>query len=123
LLHPGHIYSLSRAASEADFLAVGMNSDASVKRLKGESRPIQNEKDRSLVLASLAIVDLVVIFDEDTPRELITRLLPDVLIKGGDYTIDQVAGAEEVIAAGGRVVINPLLEGYSTTSTIEKLRE
>lgn len=122
LLHPGHIYSLSAAAVEADFLVVGMNADASVKRLKGPERPVYNQEARALVLASLLIVDLVVIFEEDTPLELIRLLHPDVLVKGGDYTVDQVAGAAEVMASGGRVVIHPLLEGFSTTSVIEQLR-
>ena len=123
ILHPGHIFSLSAAAKEADFLIVGINSDASVKRLKGDSRPVNDEASRALVLASLVIVDAVVIFDEDTPLELINKILPDVLIKGGDYTVDQVAGAKEVIARGGRVVINPILEGHSTTSIIERARK
>lgn len=123
LLHQGHIFSLSKAAAEADFLVVGLNSDASVKRLKGEQRPISNQDTRALLLASLAIVDAVVIFDEDTPIELIKNLLPDVLVKGGDYTVEQIAGAKEVIAAGGRVIINPVLEGFSTTSVIEQMRK
>jgi D-beta-D-heptose 7-phosphate kinase/D-beta-D-heptose 1-phosphate adenosyltransferase len=123
LLHQRHIYSLSAAAAEADRLIVGLNSDASVKRLKGPERPVNNQDSRALLLASLAIVDIVVIFEEDTPAELIRSLLPDVLVKGGDYTVDQVAGAADVIAAGGRVVINPILEGFSTTSIIEQLKK
>ncbi len=119
ILHKGHIYSLSAAAKEADFLIVGINADESVKRLKGESRPINNDESRSILLASLLMVDAVVLFEEDTPLELIKLIMPDVLIKGGDYTIDQIAGANEVIANGGRVVINPILEGFSTTSIIE----
>jgi len=97
-------------------------ADASVKRLKGESRPINNENDRSLLLANLLLVDAVIIFNEDTPLQLITSLLPDVLVKGGDYTIDTIVGAKEVIANGGKVVINPIVAGYSTTSTIEKMK-
>lgn len=123
MLHQGHIYSLSQAAREGDFLIVGLNADASVKRLKGEQRPVQDQETRSLLLASLLMVDAVVIFEEDTPLELITALLPDVLVKGGDYTVEQIAGAREVIAAGGRVVINPILEGHSTTSLIARIRE
>lgn len=123
LLHPGHIFSLSQAAREADFLVVGVNSDASVKRLKGESRPVNNQDARALLLASLAIVDAVVLFEEDTPLELIKKLLPDVLVKGGDYTVEQIAGAKEVIAGGGRVVINPVLEGFSTTAIIEQMQK
>jgi len=120
MLHPGHIYSLSQAAKEADYLIVGLNSDASVKRLKGNTRPINNQDSRALLLASLVMVDAVVIFEEDTPLELIRAIMPDVLIKGGDYRVEQIAGAKEVIANGGRVVINPTLEGFSTTTIIEQ---
>ena len=123
LLHQGHIFSLSGAAAEADYLVVGLNSDDSVKRLKGADRPVNKQDARALLLASLLIVDMVVLFDEDTPLDLIKLLLPDVLVKGGDYTVEQIAGASEVIAAGGRVVINPILEGFSTTSIIEQLRK
>lgn len=122
ILHSGHIASLSEAASEADFLIVGLNSDASVKRLKGDERPLNDENSRALVLASLIIVDAVVIFGEDTPLELIKAVMPDVMVKGGDYTIDQIAGAKEVIEAGGRVVINKIVEGFSTTGMIEKIK-
>ena len=122
LLHAGHIQSLSAAASEADFLVVGLNSDASVKRLKGDSRPLNDEDSRATVLASLLMVDAVVHFGEDTPRDLIAALLPDVLVKGGDYKVEDIAGAAEVIAAGGRVVINPIKEGFSTTGIIEKMK-
>ena len=122
ILHEGHIFSLSQAANEADMLVVGVNSDASTKRLKGEERPVNNEHSRALLLASLAIVDAVVVFEEDTPLNLITNLLPDVLVKGGDYTIEQIVGAKEVVANGGRVVINPIVQGFSTTGIIEKIR-
>jgi D-glycero-beta-D-manno-heptose 1-phosphate adenylyltransferase len=122
ILHPGHIFSLSQAAQEADYLIVGLNSDESVRRLKGKDRPINNQESRSLILAALLMVDAVVIFDEDTPLELINVARPDVLIKGGDYAIEQIVGAREVIANGGRVVINPIVEGYSTTEIIRKLR-
>lgn len=122
ILHAGHIASLSAAAKEASFLVVGLNADASVKRLKGSERPLNDERSRALVLASLIIVDAVIIFEEDTPLELITAVMPDVMVKGGDYTIDQVAGAKEVMAAGGRVVINKIVEGFSTTGMIEKIR-
>ncbi|HMK25527.1 MAG TPA: D-glycero-beta-D-manno-heptose 1-phosphate adenylyltransferase [Chitinophagaceae bacterium] len=120
ILHQGHIYSLSQAAKEAEFLIVGLNADASVKRLKGETRPINNQDSRALLLASLVMVDAVVIFEEDTPLELIKSIMPDVLVKGGDYTVEQIAGAKEVIANSGRVVINPILEGFSTTNIIEQ---
>lgn len=122
ILHEGHIYSLSQAAKEADCLIVGVNADASVSKLKGEHRPINNQHSRSLILASLLIVDAVVIFEEDTPLELIRKIMPDVLVKGGDYTIETVVGAKEVIANGGRVVINPLIENFSTTGIIKKIK-
>lgn len=122
ILHPGHIFSLSQAAKEADLLIVGLNSDNSVKRLKGQHRPVNNQDSRALILASLLMVDAVVIFEEDTPLELINSIGPDVLVKGGDYTIENIVGAKEVIASGGRVVVNPLIEGYSTTNTIDKLK-
>lgn len=120
LLHAGHIASLVEAASHADYLVVGVNSDSSVKKLKGESRPVNGEQSRALVLAALSVVDAVVIFPEDTPLELVTSFLPDVMVKGGDYTIEQIAGAKEVIAAGGKVIINPIVPGFSTTSIINK---
>ncbi|MBI5370541.1 MAG: D-glycero-beta-D-manno-heptose 1-phosphate adenylyltransferase [Sphingobacteriales bacterium] len=122
ILHPGHIFSLSEAGNEGDYLVVGLNADASVKRLKGESRPVNGQDGRALLLASLLMVDAVVLFEEDTPLELIKTIMPDVLVKGGDYTVEQVAGAKEVIANGGRVVINPILEGYSTTALIAKMK-
>ena len=123
VLHRGHVFSLASAAKEADYLVVGLNSDASVKRLKGESRPLNNQDARSLLMAALHMVDLVVLFDEDTPLELILALEPNVLVKGGDYTVEQVAGAREVLARGGRVVINPIVEGYSSTRLIESLKD
>lgn len=123
ILHQGHIYSLSHAAKEADFLIVGLNSDASVKRLKGETRPVNDQDARAFLLASLLVVDAVVLFEEDTPLELIKTIMPDVLVKGGDYTTEQIAGAKEVLANGGRVVINPVLDGFSTSSIIEQLKK
>jgi D-beta-D-heptose 7-phosphate kinase/D-beta-D-heptose 1-phosphate adenosyltransferase len=122
ILHPGHIASLSDAAREADFLIVGLNSDESAKRLKGAGRPVMDEGSRALVLASLVMVDAIVIFDEDTPLDLINLVKPDVLVKGGDYTLDEIVGAKEVKAAGGRVVINPIVAGFSTTGILEKIR-
>jgi D-beta-D-heptose 7-phosphate kinase/D-beta-D-heptose 1-phosphate adenosyltransferase len=113
---------LSDAAREADFLVVGLNSDASAKKLKGDGRPVMDENSRALMLASLLMVDAVVIFDEDTPLELINLIQPDVLVKGGDYTLDQIVGAKEVMASGGRVIINPIVKGFSTTGIIEKIR-
>jgi D-beta-D-heptose 7-phosphate kinase/D-beta-D-heptose 1-phosphate adenosyltransferase len=122
ILHEGHIASLSAAAKEADYLIVGLNSDASVKQLKGDARPINNEQSRAIILQNLVVVDAVVIFTEQTPLTLISAILPDVLVKGGDYTTEQIVGAKEVIAAGGRVVINPIVEGFSTTGTIEQIK-
>lgn len=123
ILHPGHLYSLSQTAKEADYLIVGLNSDDSVKRLKGPERPINNTHDRALILANLVLVDMVVVFEQDTPLELISNLLPDILVKGGDYTIDTIVGAKEVIANGGKVIINPIVEGFSTTKLIEKIKK
>lgn len=122
ILHTGHIFSLSQAAKEGDYLVVGLNADTSVKRLKGNNRPINNQDARALLLASLVVVDAIVLFEEDTPLELIKAIMPDTIVKGGDYTIDQVAGAREVVANGGRVIINPILEGYSTTGIIEQIK-
>ena len=123
ILHPGHLFSLAQTAKEADYLLVGLNSDASVKRLKGPERPIHTELSRALILANLVLVDVVVVFEEDTPLHLIQTLLPDVLVKGGDYTIDTIVGAKEVIANGGKVIINPIVEGFSTTIIIEKIKK
>jgi D-glycero-beta-D-manno-heptose 1-phosphate adenylyltransferase len=123
ILHEGHIFSLSAAAKEGDILIVAINSDASTKRLKGNSRPVNNQQSRALLIASLVMVDAVVIFDEDTPLNVITSLLPDVLVKGGDYTVEQVVGAKEVIANGGSVVINKIVEGFSTTGLIAKMQQ
>lgn len=120
ILHQGHIFSLAQAAHEADYLIVGLNTDISVKKLKGETRPVNKQESRAMVLASLVMVDGVVLFEENTPLELIKMILPDVLIKGGDYTTDQIAGSRDVIANGGRVVIIPLLDGFSTTAIIEQ---
>lgn len=122
ILHEGHIFSLNQAAKEADFLIIGVNSDASVKKLKGPDRPVNNEKSRSLILSNLEVVDAVIIFDEDTPLQLILALMPDVIVKGGDYTIEQIVGAKEVMANGGRVVINPIVEGFSTTGIIQQIK-
>ncbi len=123
ILHPGHIFSLAQTAKEADYLIVGLNSDASVKRLKGPERPINSTDSRAVILANLVLVDAVVVFEEDTPLELISALLPDVLVKGGDYTIDTIVGAKEIIANGGKVIINPIVEGFSTTNIIEKIKQ
>jgi D-beta-D-heptose 7-phosphate kinase/D-beta-D-heptose 1-phosphate adenosyltransferase len=121
ILHEGHITVLSEAASFADVLIVGLNSDASVKKLKGDSRPVNNENSRALIIASLIMADAVVIFNEETPIELIKMIKPDVLIKGGDYNLDTMVGSKEVLEAGGRVEIIPIREGFSTTGIIEKI--
>lgn len=123
ILHEGHIFSLGAAAKEADYLVVGVNSDNSVKKLKGPDRPVNNEHSRALILANLSLTDAVVVFDEDTPQQLITAILPDVLVKGGDYTIEQIVGSKEVIANGGRVVINPIVAGFSTTGIIQHIKQ
>lgn len=123
LLHPGHIDVLRGARLYGDALVVGLNSDASVRRLKGPERPVRSEAERAFVLAALETVDAVVIFEEDTPLELVRRLAPDVIVKGGDYTPDSVVGARDVRARGGECVIIPLTPGQSTTAIIEKLRD
>jgi D-beta-D-heptose 7-phosphate kinase/D-beta-D-heptose 1-phosphate adenosyltransferase len=122
LLHPGHVDVLHAARAEGDALVVGLNTDDSVRRLKGPGRPVRAEQDRAYVLAALEAVDAVVMFAEDTPLELIRALTPDVLVKGGDYSVDTVVGAADVIARGGKVVIVPLTAGHSTTGTVERLR-
>lgn len=122
LLHPGHVDILVAARSLGDALIVGLNTDESVHRLKGPERPVRNERERAHVLAALESVDAVVMFDADTPLELIRALMPDVLVKGGDYSVETVVGSGDVIARGGKVVIVPLTPGHSTTGTVERLR-
>ena len=122
LLHPGHVDVLLGARAQGDMLVVGVNGDASVRRLKGPDRPVRGAPERCYVLAALAMVDVVVVFDQDTPLELISALEPDVLVKGGDYDADTIVGAREVRSRGGEVIIIPLTPGHSTTSTIERLR-
>lgn len=123
ILHPGHVKVLTAARGACDRLIVGLNSDASVRRLKGESRPVQHERARAEVLAALEAVDLVAIFEEDTPLRLITRIEPSVLVKGGDYTREQVVGHEIVAAKGGDVLLVDVLPGFSTTSLVARARE
>ena len=122
ILHAGHLQTLHQAAAYGHYLVVGLNADASVKRLKGNERPINNETNRATMLANLTMVDAVILFDNDTPLELIKALLPNVLVKGGDYTLDHIVGATEVIANGGTVAIIPTLQGYSTTNIINKMK-
>jgi D-beta-D-heptose 7-phosphate kinase/D-beta-D-heptose 1-phosphate adenosyltransferase len=122
LLHPGHVRYLQAARGEGDALIVGLNSDRSVRAIKGPSRPINTELERAEVLAALTCVTAVVIFDEDDPQQLISRLQPDVLAKGADWAADRIIGRESVEAHGGRVVRIPLAEGYSTSAIIRKIR-
>jgi D-glycero-beta-D-manno-heptose 1-phosphate adenylyltransferase len=121
LLHPGHVRYLEVARSLGDALIVGVNGDASVRRNKGPSRPIMPEHERAEMLAALASVDAVVIFDEDTPAEIITALQPDILVKGADWAADQIVGRDTVEARGGRVVRVPVEQGYSTTTILERV--
>jgi rfaE bifunctional protein nucleotidyltransferase chain/domain len=123
LLHPGHLDLLERARALGDALVVGINSDAGVRALKGSTRPLTPESERAELLAALAAVDYVTFFDEPTPRELIIALKPEVLVKGGDWTLDTIVGREEVEAAGGEVHALPLLPGYSTTALVRKIQE
>ena len=123
LIHPGHVLYLESAKGQGNRLILGLNSDDSVKRLKGPSRPIQNEEARALVLAALASVDLVVIFNEDTPLALIEGLQPDILVKGGDWSVEQIVGAQEVMAHGGKVRSLLFEDGYSTTHIIQKIKD
>ncbi len=122
LLHPGHVRYLDVARSLGDALVLGLNADASVRRNKGPSRPIIPERERAEVLAALASVDAVVIFDEDTPAEIVAALQPDILVKGADWPADQIVGRDTVEARGGRVVLVPVEQGYSTTSIVERVR-
>ena len=122
ILHQGHLALLNQAAEFADVLVLGVNSDASVKRLKGNNRPVNNEGSRVLLLASMVMIDAVIIFEEDTPLELIKIIMPHVLVKGGDYTIENIVGAKEVLSNGGEVKIVPVEKGFSTSGTIEKIK-
>ncbi len=122
LIHPGHIRYLNGARRHGDLLLVALNSDVSVHRLKGVGRPVLNEEDRCEIVASLECVDLVTVFEEETPSRLIQNLLPDILVKGGDWPLEEIVGRTEVEAAGGEVISIPFEEGYSTTSLIEQIR-
>ncbi|HSE37562.1 MAG TPA: D-glycero-beta-D-manno-heptose 1-phosphate adenylyltransferase [Blastocatellia bacterium] len=123
LLHLGHVRYLAQARSLGDALVVALNSDRSVRELKGEGRPILSERERAELIAALQAVDYVIVFDERTPRELIAKLLPDVLVKGGDWLPDEIVGREEVEAAGGRVLSLPYVEGSSTTDIITRIKD
>lgn len=122
ILHPGHVRYLQAARGHGDILIVGLNSDASVRRNKGPERPINPQDERAEVLAALACVDAVSIFDDDTPADIIRRVQPDVLVKGADWPADQIVGRDTVEARGGRVVLEPVEQGYSTTSLVERIR-
>lgn len=121
ILHRGHVSYLNEAKAQGDLLIVGLNSDASVKRLKGESRPINNEEDRKFVLENLKAVDFVAIFSEDTPLNLIMEVKPHILVKGGDWRVEQIVGGKEVISWGGEVKSLQFVNDYSTTNVIEKI--
>ena len=122
LLHIGHITYLAKAADLGDKLVIGLNADSSVKRIKGDDRPVNDQNSRAALLAALFFVDAVTIFDEDTPKNLITTLLPDILVKGADYSVENIVGAKEVMANGGEVKTITFVEGYSSTSIINKIR-
>jgi len=123
ILHAGHIASFTEAAKHGDILIIGLNADSSIQGLKGPNRPVNDENARALLLASLVMVDAVVLFSEPTPLELILSIKPDVLVKGGDYKIEDIVGGKEVKGWGGKVVINPIIEGFSTTSIINKIQK
>lgn len=120
LLHRGHVYYLAKAREMGDVLVIGLNSDSSVSRLKGEGRPLNNQNARAEVLGALGMVDHIILFEEDTPLNLINTVKPDLLIKGGDYKVEDIVGYQEVISWGGEVLTIPILPGYSTTSIIER---
>jgi len=122
LLHTGHITYLTKAAKLGGRLVIGLNTDNSVKRLKGPERPVNDENSRALLLAAMFFVDAIVLFDEDTPINLITELQPDILVKGADYTIDRIVGAKEVIDSGGEVKTIDFVDGFSSTSIIQKIK-
>lgn len=123
IIHAGHVDYLKKARELGDVLIVGLNTDDSVKRIKGAGRPVNNQDDRSIVLDSLRFVDFVVLFNEDTPYNLILEIKPDILVKGGDYTIETIVGADIVLGNGGRVITIPLTAGKSTSGLIEKIRQ
>jgi len=123
LLHIGHITYLAKAAELGDKLIIGLNADSSVRRIKGESRPVNDQSSRAAILAALFFVDAIIVFEEDTPLNLISTLLPDILVKGADYSVENIVGAKEVMANGGEVKTINFVEGYSSTSIIERIRK
>jgi rfaE bifunctional protein nucleotidyltransferase chain/domain len=122
LLHLGHITYMAKAAELGDKLIIGLNADASVKRLKGENRPVNDQSNRAALLATMYFIDAVVVFEEDTPLNLITHIMPDILVKGADYSVENIAGAKEVLANGGEVKTITLVEGHSSTNIINKIK-
>jgi len=122
LLHIGHITYMAKAADLGDKLVIGLNSDSSVKRIKGEDRPVNDQDSRAALLAALFFVDAIVVFEEDTPLNVISTLMPDILVKGADYSVENIVGAKEVMANGGEVKTIDFVEGYSSTSIIQKIR-
>lgn len=122
IMHKGHLEILNRSAELGDILVVALNADASVRKLKGNQRPVNNQDFRSQMIASLEVVDAVIVFGEETPAELVQAITPDVMVKGGDYTVDQIAGADHVIRHGGQVKIIPFIEGFSTTGIIAAIQ-
>jgi rfaE bifunctional protein nucleotidyltransferase chain/domain len=123
ILHRGHCTYLAEAKMLGDILIVGLNTDASIRRIKGENRPINNQEDRAYVLSALKAVDYVILFDEDTPKKIISQIMPDVLVKGGDYKIEDIVGADIVTNNGGKVVTIPFVNGYSTTHIIQSIEQ
>lgn len=123
LLHPGHIAYLYEAACLGNKLIIGLNTDKSVKKLKGETRPVNNEYSRAILLAAMFFIDAIILFDEETPLQLINKIKPDVLVKGGDYTIENIVGAKETLELGGKVEVLSFLEGYSSSAIIEKIKK
>lgn len=121
VLHRGHVTYLAAARDLGDCLIVGLNNDASVRRLKGENRPVNNENDRALVLSALSFIDYIILFEEDTPKNLIEQVKPDILVKGGDYKIENIVGADFVTKNGGEVLTIPFVDGYSSTKIIQSL--
>ncbi|WP_456324459.1 D-glycero-beta-D-manno-heptose 1-phosphate adenylyltransferase [Desulfonauticus submarinus] len=121
ILHPGHVDYLSKAKQLGDILVIGLNSDSSIRRIKGSKRPINSEKDRARVLSALSCVDFIIIFQEDTPYKLISKIQPDILVKGGDWPVEKIVGRDVVLKKGGKVLNIKLLEGYSTTKIIENI--
>jgi rfaE bifunctional protein nucleotidyltransferase chain/domain len=123
LVHRGHIEVLANTADLGDRLIIGLNSDSSIQKLKGENRPIMDENSRAILLASLQFIDAIVLFSEDTPQKLIETIVPDILAKGGDYKVEEIAGHEVVLQNGGEVILVPFIDGFSTTNIVDKIKQ